>query len=96
MIVDLTSGAVQRATGYVREGTTVRVQAPRTGHPTLIDFNADASGEVLASRTDVTATRQLTVEEIIARHRQQQATPGRRRRSLRSAWSGWNSTSVRR
>ncbi len=74
MIVDLTSGAVQRATGYVREGTTVRVQAPRTGHPTLIDFNADASGEVMASRTDVTATRQLTVEEIIARHRQQQAT----------------------
>ena len=72
MIVDLTSGAVQRATGYVREGTTVRVQAPRTGHPTLIDFNADASGEVMASRTDVTATRQLTVEEIIARHQQQQ------------------------
>ena len=39
----------------------------------LIDFNADATGEALASRAEVSATRQMTVEEIIARHRQQQA-----------------------
>ena len=73
MIFDLTTGAGQRAAGYHREGATVRIEAPRTGRPMLIDFNADATGEALASRAEVSATRQMRVEEIIARHRQQQA-----------------------
>ncbi|HEY7056086.1 MAG TPA: hypothetical protein VH458_06160 [Vicinamibacterales bacterium] len=72
-VFDLASGTSNRARGYRRDGAAVQVEAPRTGHPMLIDFNADATGEVLASRAEVTAVRQITVEEIIARHRQQQA-----------------------
>jgi hypothetical protein len=72
MVYDLTTGTGQRASGYRRDGAMVELDAPRTGRPTLIDFNADATGEALAARAEVSAERQLTVEEIIARHRQQQ------------------------
>ena len=43
----------------------------------LLDFNADAS-EVFAQRSDVSAERLLSVDEIIARHRLQQASQDNR------------------
>jgi hypothetical protein len=73
VVFDLVRSTEQRATGYRRQGSVVHVQAPQTGHPMLIDFNTEATGEALAARTAVSAVRNLTVEEIIARHRQQMA-----------------------
>ncbi|HEX5473803.1 MAG TPA: hypothetical protein VFX12_03990 [Vicinamibacterales bacterium] len=72
MIVDLERGTETAAAGYRRESGTVTLQAPQTGRPMLIDFNAGAT-QVFAQRSGVTAARSLSVEEIIARHRQQQA-----------------------
>jgi hypothetical protein len=73
IVVDLSRGAQVPAGQYRREGQTVHVQAPRTGRPMLLDFNAAAS-EVFAERTEVSAERRLSVEEIIASHRLQQAS----------------------
>jgi hypothetical protein len=73
VLVDLSGGNQAPATDYRREGQTVHVRAPRTGRAMLIDFNFDASA-VFAQRTEVAAERPLSVEEIIARHRQQQAS----------------------
>jgi hypothetical protein len=73
IVVDLGRGTQAPAAGYRREGQTVHVQAPRTSRPMLLDFNAEAS-EVFAERTEVSAERQLSVEEIIASHRLQQAS----------------------
>jgi hypothetical protein len=73
VVVDLGHGTQAPAGGYRREGQTVHVQAPRTGSPMLLDFNAEAS-EVFAERTEVSAERRLSVEEIIASHRLQQAS----------------------
>ena len=39
----------------------------------LINFNADAPGESFAARSGVSASRQLSIDEIIARQRQEQA-----------------------
>jgi hypothetical protein len=73
VVTDLIRATGRRAAGYRRDGSTVHVQVPQTGRPMLIDFNADATGEALAARAAVSAIRNLTVEEIIARHRQQMA-----------------------
>jgi hypothetical protein len=73
VVVDLGRGTQAPAGGYRREGQTVHVQAPQTGSPMLLDFNAEAS-EVFAERTEVSAERRLSVEEIIASHRLQQAS----------------------
>ena len=73
IVVDLNRGTQAPAGEYRREGQTVHVQGPRTGRPMLIDFNAEAS-EVFAERTEVSAERRLSVEEIIASHRLQQAS----------------------
>ncbi|HTL45264.1 MAG TPA: sigma-E factor regulatory protein RseB domain-containing protein [Vicinamibacterales bacterium] len=70
---DLQSAAWQSADGYSRDGATVRLSAPRPGVPVLVDFNADASPEGFATRTGVTGVRQLTVEEVIANQRREQA-----------------------
>ena len=70
---DLVSGARTSAGNYAREAGTGRVQAdaPLTGRPMVVDFN-EGAGEVLIERTGVSAARQLTIGEIIARHQQQQ------------------------
>jgi hypothetical protein len=73
IVVDLGRGTQAPAGEYRREGQTVHVQAPRTGRPMLLDFNAEAS-EIFAERTEVSAERRLSVEEIIASHRLQQAS----------------------
>jgi hypothetical protein len=61
------------AEGYSREGALVKLRAPRPGRPVLVDFNAGAPENSFAERTGVSATRQLRVEEIVARQRQEQA-----------------------
>jgi hypothetical protein len=72
VVVDLVRGSRTAAAGYRREGQTTRLSAPRTGRLMLIDFNAEAT-EVFAQRSDVVAARTLSVAEIVARHRLQQA-----------------------
>ena len=70
---DLVAGARTSAGSYTREQSTGRVQAdaPLTGRPMVVDFNEGAA-EVLIERSGVSAVKQLTIGEIIARHQQQQ------------------------
>jgi hypothetical protein len=70
---DPLAGARSRAPGYTRDQATNRVRAvaPLTGRPMLLDFNEGAV-DVVAERTGVSAARRLTIDEIIARHQQQQ------------------------
>jgi hypothetical protein len=70
---DLVAGARTSAAAYTREQSTGKVQAeaPLTGRPMIVDFN-EGAGEVLIERSGVSAVRQLTIGEIIARHQQQQ------------------------
>ena len=56
-----------------RDGAIVHLGAPRPGRPVLIDFNADAPADTFAARSTVRAARALTVDEIVARQRQEQA-----------------------
>ena len=69
----LVDGAKLQAADYTRnqENGRVRTRVPLPGGPVLVDFNEGAS-EVFVQRSDVTAEKQLTVQEIIARHQQQQ------------------------
>jgi hypothetical protein len=69
----LSDGAKLRATGYSRTAVTSRVRArvPQTDGPMLVDFN-DGAQAVFVERSDVAAARLLSVEEVIARHQQQQ------------------------
>jgi hypothetical protein len=70
---DALAGARSGARGYTRDRTTgrVRATAPLTGRPMVLDFNEGAV-DVIAERTGVSAVRQLSIGEIIARHQQQQ------------------------
>jgi hypothetical protein len=72
-IHDPIAGARTTAGHYSREQSSGRVQAdaPLTGRPMVVDFNEGAA-EVLIERSGVSAARQLTIGEIIARHQQQQ------------------------
>jgi hypothetical protein len=73
IVYRLADGARSEAVAYARNPETgrVRAQVPLTGGPMLIDFNEGASA-VFVERSDVRAERQLSVQEIIARHQQQQ------------------------
>jgi hypothetical protein len=73
VVYALADGSVTKATDYSRdsESSVVRVRVPLTGWPMLVDFNAGATA-VFAERSDVAAERRLSVQEIIARHQQQQ------------------------
>jgi MucB/RseB N-terminal domain len=64
-----------QAADYSRnqESGLVNVNVPRPGGPILVDFN-EAASEVFMERSNVSAERSLTVDEIIARHQQQQRT----------------------
>jgi hypothetical protein len=68
-------GTKLTASDYARNAETGRVRAriPLADGPVLVDFNEGAA-EVFAERSDVSAARQLTVTEVIARHQQQQRT----------------------
>jgi len=73
VVYRLADGSKQSAANYSRNPETgqVRARVPLTRGPMLVDFNEGASA-VFVERTDVSAERQLAVEEIIARHQQQQ------------------------
>jgi len=70
---DTTTVGWKTAPGYSRDGAVVRVTVPRPGVPVLVHFNGDAPAESFAARSGVSAARQLRVEEIVARQRQEQA-----------------------
>ena len=72
-VLDLLDGTHTSASGYRRDQATGRVQVslPLTGRPMLVDFNEGAAA-VIADRSDVSAVRDLSVGEIVARHQQQQ------------------------
>jgi hypothetical protein len=72
-LLDLESKAAATSPVSTRDAATsiTRIDVPRTGHVMLLGFNeGETSG--FTDRTGVTATRALSVEEIIARHQQQQ------------------------
>jgi hypothetical protein len=70
---DVLTGARTGAAGYTREQATGKVQAsaPLTGRPMVVDFNEGAA-DVMMERSGVTAVKALSIDEIIARHQQQQ------------------------
>jgi len=72
-VYDLIANTRTSATGYARDQATGRVEAaaPLTGRPMLVDFNEGVEA-VMAERAGVSAARQLSIGEIIARHQQQQ------------------------
>jgi hypothetical protein len=74
-IRDLLAGTRHPATGYARDQATghVEVSVPLSGRPMLVDFNEGAVN-MLTGSGGVSAERQLSVAEIIARHQQTQAT----------------------
>jgi hypothetical protein len=69
----LADGSRLTASDYSRNAETGRVRArvPLTGGPMFVDFNEGASA-VFVERSDVSEQRRLSVQEIIARHQQQQ------------------------
>jgi hypothetical protein len=69
----LTDGTRLKPAEYERNAGTgdVRAVVPVPGGPMLVDFN-DGAVSVFVERSDVSAERRLSVEEIIARHQQQQ------------------------
>ena len=71
-VFNLATGRPTAATHYARDedSAVTRVTLPLTGGSMLVDFSA--GGELLADRTAVTAASLLSVQEVIARHRQQQ------------------------
>jgi hypothetical protein len=75
VVYRLADGAKSAASTYSREPETgrVRAQIPLTGGPMLVDFNEGASA-VYVERSAVSAALHLSVDEIIARHQQQQRT----------------------
>ena len=69
----LLDGATLPAANYSRVAATgiTRALVPLSGGPMLVNFS-EGAGEVFVDRSEVAAERHLTVEEIIARHQQQQ------------------------
>lgn len=72
VLIDLEAGG-RRAIAGRRDAATgvTHLETARTGHVMLLDFDEGASGFV--DRAGVTAARHLSVEEIVARHQQQQS-----------------------
>jgi hypothetical protein len=72
-IFDLLTGAERPAAAVSREAATrtTRLRAPVTGGPIFVDFNRGAV-DVYGERSEVTADRRLTVDEVIARHQARQ------------------------
>jgi len=69
----LADGVKLQASSYSRNQTTgnVRTSLPMAGGAILVDFNEGAA-DIFVERSGISAARQLTVEEIIARHQLQQ------------------------
>jgi hypothetical protein len=73
VVLDLLRGTRAAAGNVTRDDVTgsVQLQVPLTGGPMVLDFNEGAT-EVFADRSGVSAARELSVAEIIARHQEQQ------------------------
>lgn len=72
-LFDLESGRTAPPPHRTRDATSglIRVQVPRTGRVMLLGFNEGETAG-FTERAGVTAARALSVEEIVARHQQQQ------------------------
>ena len=72
-VFDLLGNTRVVATEYARDEATLRttLSLPLTGGPALANFSS-GTGDVFAERSGVSAVRTLSVDEIIARHRQYQ------------------------
>ncbi|HUE85549.1 MAG TPA: hypothetical protein VMO26_05675 [Vicinamibacterales bacterium] len=70
MVIDAAAGAQHAASDVRWDDTTSRVEVtlPITGRPMLVNFSDDAE-QIFVDRTTASAERQLSVEEIVARHR---------------------------
>jgi hypothetical protein len=79
-------GDVKPASAFTRDADTRRTtfSAPLRDRPLVIDFN-DAVEGVITERSDVNATAELSVDEIIARHQQTQAAQDAAVRSYSAA-----------
>ena len=97
VIHDVVVDAVLAVTDYSRDPSTNKVHArvPQTGRPMVVDFNEDAA-QVFVERSDVSAARQLSIGEIIARHQQQQRAQDALVSQLHRRARACSSTSVRR
>ncbi len=73
VVHDLRRNSKAPADGYSRDAATgaVYVRVPLTGEPMMVAFNEGAAN-AFVDRSSVSATRQLSVSEIIARHQEQQ------------------------
>jgi hypothetical protein len=73
-VYDLTTRRPAQATEYKRDESASRteVTVPVSGGSMVVDFSAGGGG-LLTDRAAVTAARALSVQEVIARHRRQQA-----------------------
>jgi hypothetical protein len=72
-IYRLSDGAKLQPADYSRtqETSRVRMRVPQSDGPMLVDFNEGAA-PAFVERSDVSAARLLSVEEVIARHQRQQ------------------------
>jgi hypothetical protein len=73
-VLDVVEGRKSAAVGYQRDAESMRSQAtvPLTGRPMIVNFSEGAT-ELFAERTAASAERLLSIDEIVARHRQYQA-----------------------
>ena len=69
----LSDGATLQVADYSRVAETglTRASVPVPGGPMLVNFS-EGAGEAFVQRSEVSAARPLSVDEIIARHQQQQ------------------------
>jgi hypothetical protein len=73
VVIDAAGGRQQAPEARWDEATSrVRVSLPVTGRPMLVNFSDDAE-QAFVDRTEASAERQLSVEEIVARHRRHAA-----------------------
>ncbi len=70
MLTDTLTGQRQALAGVEWDEATARVEAtlPLTGRPMMVNFSEDAE-QVFVDRAIASAERQLSVDEIVARHR---------------------------
>lgn len=73
VVIDVIEGRRTPASGYRRDAEAARSQAtvPVTGRPMIVNFSEGAT-ELFAERTAASAERLLSIDEIVARHRQYQ------------------------
>jgi hypothetical protein len=72
-VLDVLEGGKGSAAGYRRDAVAARSQVtvPLTGRPMIVNFSEGAT-DLFAQRTAASAERLLSIDEVIARHRQYQ------------------------